>query len=92
MSLDTAKDIAIEVEKRKLKVKNVSCICNRVDNEDLQRQIKETARNSYGLDVIGFIPPDYEISKRSLTNQNILDISNSPAHQAMKNIMRTLHL
>ena len=92
MSLDTAKDIIMEVKKSGLKVKNLACIGNRVDDEVLQKQIKEVAKNNYGMDVVGFIPTDHEISKVSLTDQNILKISSSPAYQALKNIMKTLNL
>ncbi len=92
MSLDTAKDIIMEVKKSGLKVKNLACIGNRVDDEAFQKQIKEVAKNNYGMDVVGFIPTDHEISKVSLTDQNILKISSSPAYQALKNIMKTLNL
>ncbi|MFH1327700.1 MAG: ArsA-related P-loop ATPase [Candidatus Bathyarchaeota archaeon] len=92
MSLDTAADIIKEVKGRKLDVKNISGICVRVDNTNVQKQIEETARNNYGIKVVGFIPTDPEISKKSLTDQSIFTIPNSQAYEATKNIMRTLHL
>jgi len=91
MSIDTAKDVVEEVKRSGLKVRNVCGICNRVDDTETQRQIREIAKGK-GIEVVGFIPTDPEISKRSLTDQNILKTPASLSYQAMKNIMKTLHV
>jgi len=90
MSLDTAKEIKDEVNRRKLKVRNVSAVCTRVDDAEVQNEIRETARNNYGIEVIGFIPTDTEIAKASLTNKSILDMPDSPAYKATKTLLNTL--
>jgi len=92
MSLDTAKDIIREAKSRNLKVRRIYGIGNRVDNEEIQKQFIEVAKKNYEIEIIGFIPTDQEISKRSLLNQNILDIPNSPAYQAIKNILTKLKI
>jgi CO dehydrogenase maturation factor len=90
MSLDTAKEIKDEVEKRKLKVGKVSAICTRMDNAEIQKEIKETAKDRYGIDVVGFVPNDAGIAKASLTNQSIFEIRESPAYKATTSLMGVL--
>ena len=90
MSLDTAKEIKDEVNRRKLKVKNISAVCTRVDDAEVQNEIRETARNNYGIEVIAFIPIDTEIVKASLTNQSILNMPDSPAYKATRTLLNAL--
>lgn len=93
MSLDTAKEIKDEVKKRKLKVRNVSAVCTRVDDTELQKLIRETAKENFGIDVISFIPTDAGIAKSSLTKQGVIDTHESPAYEAAKrliDVLRTL--
>jgi CO dehydrogenase maturation factor len=90
MSLDTAKEIKDEVNRRKLKVKNTSAVCTRVNDAEVQNKIKETARNDYGIEVIGFIPTDIEIAKASLVNENILNMPESSAFKATRTLLKTM--
>jgi len=90
MSLDTASEIKEQVEKRKMNVKRIISVCNRVDDVQMQEKIRDVAKTTYGVDVAGFIPSDSEISKAELTNQNILDLPESAAYKATKTIMTKL--
>ena len=90
MSLDTAKDIQDEVRKRKLRVKNILAVCNKVDDPNLQKEIKETAKNNYGIEVIGFVPTDNMIAKANFINQRLVGIHESPAYKAIGNLMNVL--
>jgi CO dehydrogenase maturation factor len=89
MSIDTAKDIVDEVKRINLNVMRVYAICNRVDDVETQNRIREFAEEK-GIEVIGFVPTDPEISKRSLMDQNIFKATVSPSYQAVKNIMKNL--
>lgn len=90
MSLDTAKEIKDEVLRRKLKVGKVSAVCTRVDDVDFQKEIEQTARDNYGIEVVGFIPTDPSIAKANLTSQNILRMPVSPAYKATRELVNAL--
>jgi CO dehydrogenase nickel-insertion accessory protein CooC1 len=90
MSLDTAKDIQDEVTRRKMRVRNLLAVCNRVDDVSLQKEIKKTAINDYGIELIGFVPTDVAISKAGLLNQGLADIDKSLAYKAVKDFMNIL--
>ncbi|MGP3667771.1 MAG: nucleotide-binding protein [Candidatus Bathyarchaeota archaeon] len=93
MSLDTAKNIVDEIEKRKLKTGKIFGVCNRVDDENLQKVVAEVARKDYEIEIIGFIPSDVEVAKIGITGQSIMNLSfNSPAYKALRNIMSALHV
>jgi CO dehydrogenase maturation factor len=92
MSLDTAKEIMQEVKRRKLNIKKIAGICNRVDDTQIQQRIKNIATKNYQLDVIGFIPNDLEIGKGNLTDRSILEQPESTSINAMKEIMKTMHI
>ena len=92
MSLDTAGDIIQQIRERNLKVSNISGICNRVDDLDIQKNIRKITKDNYNFDVVGFIPNDPQISKRSLLGQSILDIHESVAYKTLYKIMKTLHI
>ena len=92
MSLDTAHDIMEEINKKHSKFGKVCGICNRVDDSKSQQLIKEVAQTQYNLEVIGFIPTDQEIVKRSLMNQSMLNITNSSAFRSMKEALKSLNI
>jgi len=92
MSLDTAEEIMKEIEKRHSKFGKIYGICNRVDDPKTQQLIKEVAQTRYNLEVIGFIPTDIEIARRSLMNQSILDIKSSLAFESIKEALKSLNL
>jgi CO dehydrogenase maturation factor len=92
MSLDTAKDIVNEINKKHSKFGKVYGICNRVDDLKSQQLIKEVALTSYDLEVIGFIPTDQEIVRRSLMNQSMLGLTGSSAFESMKKALESLHI
>ncbi len=91
MSLDTARDIRDEVEKRKLNVKNVFAVCSRVDDMEIQKEIGEVAKSDYDIEVVGFIPTDLGIAKASLTNQSLVRMPDSPAYKATRDLINVLH-
>ena len=90
MSLDTAREIKEQVEKRKMNVKKTISVCNRVDDVHVQEQIREVAEATYGLEVAGFIPSDSEITKRELANQSILHLPESPAYKGTRALLNNL--
>jgi len=90
MSLDTANEIKEQVEKRKMNVKKTISVCNRVDEAEVQKRIREVAKTTYGIEVAGFIPPDMEIARGELSNRNILHLPESPAYKATKALMTVL--
>jgi CO dehydrogenase maturation factor len=92
MSLDTAREIMKEISKKHSKFGKVYGICNRVDDSKSQQLIREVAQTQYSLEVIGFIPTDQEIARRSLMNQSILNITNSSAFESMKEALNSLHI
>lgn len=92
MSIDTAGDIIQKIRERNLKVSNISGICNRVDDGDIQKNIRKITQDTYNFDVVGFIPNDPQISKRSLLGQSILDLHESVAYQTLYEIMKTLKI
>jgi CO dehydrogenase nickel-insertion accessory protein CooC1 len=90
MSLDTAREIKEQVEKRRMNVRKTISVCNRVDDTDMQEKIREVARTTYGLEVAGFIPCDLEIVRGELANRSILHLPESPAYKAAKALMTIL--
>lgn len=92
MSLDTAHEIMREIDKKHSKFGKIYGICNRVDDAKSQQLIKEVARTQYDLEVIGFIPTDQEIARRSLMNQSILNMTGSSASKSMGEALRALNL
>jgi len=93
MSLDTAKNIIKEIKGRKLKIGKIFGVCNRVDNENLQKVVAEIAKKDYGIEIVGFIPSDAEIARRGITGQSIMNLPfDSPAYKALKNIMTILRI
>ena len=92
MSLDTAQEIMKEISKKHSKFGKVYGICNRVDDSKSQRLIKDVAQTHYNLEVIGFIPTDQEVIRRSLVNQSMLDITDSSAFKSMREALKSLHI
>lgn len=93
MSLDTAKDIIDEIKRRKLKTGKIFGVCNRVDDEKLQKVVVEIAKKDYGIEIVGFIPSDVEIARRGITGESVMNIPfNSPAYEALRSIMTTLRV
>ncbi|MGD8506019.1 MAG: AAA family ATPase [Candidatus Bathyarchaeota archaeon] len=92
MSLDTAHDIAKEINKKHSKFGKIYGICNRVDDSKSQQLIKEVAKTQYDLDVIGFIPTDQEVVRRSLVNESMVDIASSSAFKSIEEALESLHV
>jgi len=92
MSLDTAQDIVNEIDKKHSNFGKVYGICNRVDDLKTQQLIREVAKTKYDLEIIGFIPTDQEIVRRSLVNQSMMDITDSSAYEAMREVLKSLHV
>lgn len=90
MSLDTAKAIVEEVKKRRLKVGNMLGVCNRVDDHDTRRLLRDAAADRYDISVVGNIPTDPVIHRASLANQSLLNTRSYPAYEAMKEILSSL--
>jgi CO dehydrogenase maturation factor len=90
MSLDTANEIEKEIVKSKMNVKQTISVCNRVDEAELQKKIREVAKTTYGIEVAGFIPSDIEIVRGELSNPSILHLPESPAYKAVKTLMTAL--
>ena len=80
------------INKKHSKFGKVYGICNRVDDSKSQQLIKEVAKTHYNLEVIGFIPTDQEIVKRSLMNQSMLNMTGSSAFGAMREALKSLHI
>jgi len=81
-----------EINKKHSKFGKVYGICNRVDDLKSQQLIRKVAQTSYDLEVIGFIPTDQEIIRRSLINQSMLDITDSSAFESMREALKSLHI
>ncbi len=92
MSLDTAHEIMKEINKKHSKFGEVYGICNRVDDLKSQQLIREVAQTQYNLKVIGFIPTDQELARRSLMNQSILKMTGSSAFKSMGEMLSSLNL
>ncbi len=67
-------------------------ICNHVDDLKSQRLITNVAQTRYDLEVIGFVPTDQEIARRSLMSQSISDITDSSAFESAKKALQALHI
>jgi CO dehydrogenase maturation factor len=92
MSLDTASEIMREINRKQLKFGKVYGICNRVDNPESQKLIKEVAKTQYNLEIVGFVPTDQQIAKSSLTNQSILNLAESSAFESLKEALNSLNI
>ena len=92
MSLDTAKDIREEIQRKHLNFGRTIGICNRVDEQETQQIIRTIAKTQYDQEIVGFIPTDKEIAGKSLMNQSIMDIPSSAAYQSMKEALRKIHI
>ncbi len=92
MSLDTAHEIMKEISKKDSKFGEVYGICNRVDDPKSQQLIREVAQTQYNLKVIGFIPTDQELTRRSLMNQSILKMTGSSAFKSIGETLSSLNL
>jgi len=92
MSLDTAYEILKEIKKKSSKFGKVYGICNRVDNVESQRLIRDVAKTHYNLEIVGFVPTDQQIVKNSLTNQSILNIAGSQAYESLKKALKSLNI
>jgi CO dehydrogenase nickel-insertion accessory protein CooC1 len=89
-SLDTANEIEEEIGRSKMNVKKTISVCNRVDEAEMQKRIREVAKTTYGIEVAGFIPSDIEIASGELSNRNILHLPESPAYKATRALMAVL--
>lgn len=92
MSLDTATDIREEIRKKRLNFGRTVGICNRVDDSEIKQIVERVAKSQNDLEVVGFIPTDKEIMRRSLMNENIVDASNSSAYKSMKEALKSLRI
>jgi CO dehydrogenase maturation factor len=92
MSLDTAREIMKEISKKHSKFGKVYGLCNRVDDAKSQQLIGEIARTKYNLEVIGFIPTDKEIVRKSLMNESILGLTGSLAFDSMRKALESLNI
>ncbi|MEM4311539.1 MAG: AAA family ATPase [Nitrososphaerales archaeon] len=90
MSLDTAKAIVEEARKSELKVKSIRGLANRVDDPEIQKELKIVAKEKYAIEIAGFIPTDSEINKMELIGKSIFDLPKSRAYEAFSKIIKGL--
>lgn len=86
MSLDTAQEIAREVEGRGWKGVRVLGVLNRVDPPGLRNALKDAAAGR-GIDIVGFIPQDDKIVEKNLKGESLVDVVDARAYDSMREIL-----